>query len=451
MSQDQTPEHQLLRAIIESIQESNNDTKKIIDGWKEHNPYNPIPFSLPDFKRNGASFLTVDGYFHFKQWVKQVYQQNRSMNTNLKYGEWDKYAQKYFLSILNDSIEEKNSLNENRFKDLNKEIKSRMRNSINKNINYRNFIFFPLNFSQEELTTPFSIYPACFIPPKNIKDEIKKLEEKTKEEYSDVNQTIESFNKFSPQATCFFKIAISGYGPEKSAAIARTVASLTSIGLLLPFQSIKGIRDFHIMDEPQTPYSISTFNFRENGVLFPNKKINMPILIKGDIILNTEGHYYFYKQNLSRIITNYFFQNGKKTNLWKSPDLAAKWLTSLHWYYRALRSFQDSEAMVLLSNAINTPFETANLEQIIHGVSTILEFYQEDFIFRGHTNFTLRQIVTKIYSNYRSQLVHGNLYPLIGDFEPEREISELLVLHFLLAFYEKIVEKERSGEDTVEI
>jgi hypothetical protein len=236
-------------------------------------------------------------------------------------------------------------------------------------------------------------------------------------------------------------VAVDGRGPGRSpecAAIAASVA-LDSLGLLMPAnaaknlrgpddeRSIKFHRDLHQANGEQLAFSTTLNAPRLGG----SPGAQAELLSNSAILRNAAG----------RALTA-FVDIGRAAN----ASIFWRWVEAMYWFGQARRERSEFIALVKYGIALDVLAKGTGEGGILTLLCALLGKSEGELI--TSEDRTLKQVVSVIYKEGRSQVVHGGLLALLRELPIELSIADTLTARALEGYV--LCAAEHSGPDTYE-
>lgn len=132
----------------------------------------------------------------------------------------------------------------------------------------------------------------------------------------------------------------------------------------------------------------------------------------------------------------------------KHPKLANRWSTALEWFAEGNRESNDSLALAKLGVSLDILSSGGENYGILNMLRHLTGRNDDDVVVKGLRPRTLKQLVSDIYSDGRSRILHGNHYSRMKDFQQERrramEVSRQALLECAIRLH------AYSGDDADE-
>lgn len=119
------------------------------------------------------------------------------------------------------------------------------------------------------------------------------------------------------------------------------------------------------------------------------------------------------------------------------PNISERWLTALFWFGKSLRESLDTAAIIALGASLDIfGRSSGKVHQMFLFCSGLLKMKDDDLVY-GST-LTLKRMVELVYSDGRSQLIHGGKAMLKSDYVEMRHLSEAFVRLVLVRALERV-------------
>lgn len=118
-------------------------------------------------------------------------------------------------------------------------------------------------------------------------------------------------------------------------------------------------------------------------------------------------------------------------------NISERWLTALFWFGKSIREDLDAAAIIALGASLDIfGRSTGKIQQMLIFCSGLLGMKDEEFVFES--KITLKKMVELVYSDGRSQLIHGSKSVLKSDYSEMRQLCEGFVRLVLIRALERI-------------
>ncbi len=444
---------QELEEMWEGIEYASKNPKETLKQWKDKQPRIPIPEMLPGSDGKGGVLITINASEALYKWLRRQYDSDGELNKVLSYKEWTQYARANMLYYLSDEADTAANAPDPKAnaKNINQRLKNRLKSGAKGLAKASITHIFAACYAREPLTQICDLGLVCLIPPKDAEDEIHSIFQSSSQDHSNFfemayEDSLKVVNRWKEEATCFMRIKLEGLGPAYSEQWARISARLSLSALLLPFGA-DAIRRAYFLDEPVRSMREEKLKFKNAQPSSPSFSFRMPNLRSGDFIVEDESGYKSYRDALSNIFKVYLTSDS---NLWNYPNLAKTWLSSLHWFSRAVKNEFDFEAVVNLGASLDVLTEGGKDKRIIDLASCLFQIQKNDNIFRNPDK-TLKNFIKELYKEGRSRIIHGTREGLRENLSRLRQRGEVLTWNILLAYNDNLIKYQNAqdGEDNI--
>lgn len=444
---------QELEEMWEGIEYASKNPKDTLKQWKDEQPRIPIPEMLPSSDGKGGVLITINARNALYKWLRRQYDSDGELNKVLSYEEWVRYARANMLKYLSDEADTAANAPDPKAdaKNINQRLKSRLKSGAKGMAEASITHIFAACYAREPLTQICDLGLVCLIPPNDAENEIHSIFRSSSQNQSNFfemayEDSLKVVNRWKEEATCFMRIKLEGLGPAYSEQWARISARLSLSALLLPFGA-DAIRRSYFLDEPVRPLREEKLKFKNAQPSSPSFSFRMPNLRSGDFIVEDESGYKGYKEALSNIFKVYLTPNS---NLWNYPNLAKNWLSSIHWFSRAVKTEFDFESVVNLGTSLDVLTEGGKAKGITDVTASLFKVHKDNNIFRNPDK-TLDNFIKEIYNKGRSRIIHGTREGLRENLSRLRQQGEVLTWNVLLAFGNSLIkyQNDKTGEDNI--
>jgi len=128
------------------------------------------------------------------------------------------------------------------------------------------------------------------------------------------------------------------------------------------------------------------------------------------------------------------------------PKLTTRWATALDWFGEGCRESSDSIAIAKLGTSLDVLSNGGKATGISEMVSSLLKIEEDSIFNKDEKTQTLNQLITQIYNDGRSKVLHGTYYDRLESLEIERKQTYNIVRNTLISA--AICLLEYKGEDT---
>ncbi|EMB3263234.1 MAG: HEPN domain-containing protein [Klebsiella michiganensis] len=274
----------------------------------------------------------------------------------------------------------------------------------------------------------------------NWKEELIKLTNPLERHESD-NYVANHIYGILKESNTILEIEIDNFEPDLSRKLAKIVTQATIDSFSLIFNNEGMFKQQNLYERPTLPVSFNTLVSYRGKFVYPIMTLTERIqAYNGDAISALLHENKKFIDAVGSIINSVINKNEHP-----NKDLSIRWTTSLNWYAEAQREQDDAIALAKIGISLDVLSGGGEWVGILEMVKNILGFDDQYVIFEKPHKTVLKEFISDLYNNGRSQIVHGNHIDRLMPFEQQRKKASKMCRVILMESAHNLINYSGDG------
>ena len=250
---------------------------------------------------------------------------------------------------------------------------------------------------------------------------------------------------YSPISECpaIVSVTIPGYEKSFSRKLAKIVCKTALDCLSLALGESRFFHQQALYEERLPPLSVDSIVESDGYLWLPGMSIGdrLPIL-SGNLLKNT-------RRDIDSILPAFSFilENLVHPSKNSYSKLSNRWSTALDWFSEGNRELSDSIALAKIGTSLDILSCGGKAHGISKMISNLTNIDEQKIVVSGEKPLNLKELVTEIYSDGRSKILHGTHFNRLQPFSEMRQKATLLTKIALIESVKQLIKYTGADDD----